>query len=94
MLEICCRLTCLLNDLCAGRTTAPHAGAELLRMAAAHHVHDPDETLGLSEHDPLSSVPIRMALARISHNPHDTPVLWGLLPVSYTHLTLPTKRIV
>lgn len=79
MLEICCRLTCLLNDLCAGRTTAPHAEAELLRMAAAHHVHDPDETLGLSEHDPLSSVPIRMALARISHNPHDTPVLWGLL---------------
>ena len=73
MLEICCRLTCLLNDLCAGRTTAPHAEAELLRMAAAHHVHDPDETLGLSEHDPLSSVPIRMALARISHNPHDTP---------------------
>lgn len=69
MLEICCRLTCLLNDLCAGRTTAPHAGAELLRMAAAHHVHDPDETLGLSEHDPLSSVPIRMALARISHVP-------------------------
>ncbi|EFT80954.1 hypothetical protein HMPREF9602_00308 [Cutibacterium acnes HL030PA2] len=79
MLEICCRLTCLLNDLCAGRTTAPHAEAELLRMAAAHHVHDPDETLGLSEHDPLSSVPIRMALARISHVPHDTPVLWGLL---------------
>ncbi|GAE75149.1 hypothetical protein JCM18918_838 [Cutibacterium acnes JCM 18918] len=69
MLEICCRLTCLLNDLCAGRTTAPHAEAELLRMAAAHHVHDPDETLGLSEHDPLSSVPIRMALARISHVP-------------------------
>ena len=70
-------------------------------MAAAHHVHDPDETLGLSEHDPLSSVPIRMALARISHVPHDTPVLWGLLlpapgqlagPVSYTHLTLPTNR--
>ena len=27
----------------------------------------------------MSSLPIRMALARISHNPHDTPVLWGLL---------------
>ena len=79
MLEICCRLTCLLNDLCADRTTAPHAEAELLRMAMAHHVHDPDEVLGLSEHDPLSSLPIRMALARISHDPHDTPVLWGLL---------------
>ncbi|MSS46527.1 hypothetical protein FYJ43_10980 [Cutibacterium sp. WCA-380-WT-3A] len=79
MLEICCRLTCLLNDLCASRTTAPHAEAELLTMAAAHHVRDPDEVLGLSEHDPLSSVPIRMALARISHNPHEAPVLWGLL---------------
>ena len=48
-------------------------------MAAAHHVHDPDEVLGLFEHDPLSSVPIRMALARISHDPRDIPVLWGLL---------------
>ena len=79
MLEICCRLTCLLNELCAGRTTAPHAEAELLEMVAAHHVHDPEEVLGLSEHDPLSSVPIRMALARISHAPHDSPVFWGLL---------------
>ncbi|MEH1546856.1 hypothetical protein V7F78_07520 [Cutibacterium avidum] len=79
MLEICCRLTCLLNELCTGRTTAPHAEAELLGMAAAHHVHDPEEILGLSEHDPLSSVPIRMALARISHAPHDSPVFWGLL---------------
>ena len=48
-------------------------------MAAAHHVHDPDEVLGLFEHDPLSSVPIRMDLARISHDPRDIPVLWGLL---------------
>ncbi|WCC79283.1 hypothetical protein O6R08_06970 [Cutibacterium equinum] len=79
MLEICCRLTCLLNDLCAGRTTDPHAEAELLTMATAHHVQDPDEVLSLSEHDPLSSVPIRMALARIAHVRHDSPVLWGLL---------------
>lgn len=48
-------------------------------MAAAHHVHDPEEILGLSEHDPLASVPIRMALARISHVLHNSPVLWGLL---------------
>ncbi|MGK2309212.1 hypothetical protein [Cutibacterium sp. V947] len=87
MLEICCRLTCLLNDLCAGRTTAAHAEAELLEMAAAHHVHDPEEVLGLSEHDPLVSVPIRMALSRISHVPHDSPVFWGLLLPAPGHLT-------
>lgn len=77
MLEICCRLTCLLNDLSAGRTTAPHAEAELASLAAAHHVHDPDEVLGMPQHDPLASVPVRMALARVSHA--GGPTRWGLL---------------
>ena len=34
------------------------------------------------------------AQVRESFSAHTSTTLWGLWPVSYTHLTLPTKRIV
>jgi len=67
VLEISLRLTCLLNALAAGTTTAAHAEEHLNRWAVAHHVNDPDELLALPDHDPTASLPIRQALARLEH---------------------------
>ena len=67
VLEISLRLTCLLNALAAGTTTAAHAEEHLNRWAVAHHVNDPDELLALPDHDPIASLPIRQALARLEH---------------------------
>ena len=95
MLEISLRLTCLLNALAAGTTTAAHAEEHLNRWAVAHHVNDPDELLALPDHDPTASLPIRQALARLEHggvghtraqedptNPRThpvTPTVWELV---------------
>ncbi|AXE38434.1 hypothetical protein [Acidipropionibacterium virtanenii] len=78
MLETCLRLTCLLNDLSAGRITAPEAERVL---GPLHHVHDADEALGLGEPDPIASVPIRRPLARVAHSA-SPETLWGLYPVA------------
>lgn len=73
MREICLELTCLLNDLCAGRISAPTAED---RLGPMHQVHDPDGLLSLPEQDPLASVPVRMALTRIAHWPGARSALW------------------
>lgn len=78
MLETCLRLTCLLNDLSAGRITAPEAET---RLGPLHHVHDADEALGPGEPDPIASVPIRRSLARVAHRA-SAATLWGLYPVA------------
>lgn len=78
MLETCLRLTCLLNDLSAGRITAPEAERQL---GPLHHVHDADEALGPGEPDPIASVPIRQPLARVAHRASPDTV-WGLYPVA------------
>lgn len=80
MLETCLRLSCLLNDLSADRLTAAGAEAELQSEGLAHHVHDPHEVVGLGEPDPIVSVPVRRALARISHRrTGDEPDRWAAL---------------
>ena len=88
MLSICLRLACELNALSSGLTTPAHAEQALLRLVPAHHVADSDELLGMPEHDPVASVPVRMALSRIgvgspcptSSGPSPTePTRWALL---------------
>lgn len=83
MLAVCLHLTCLLNDLSAGRTTAPLAEAELGEL---QHVHDVEEVLAAADPDPIASVPIRRALATVAHRRANEPTLWGLYLVWPGHL--------
>lgn len=83
MLAVCLRLACLLNDLSAGRVTAPLAEAELGEL---QHVHDAEELLAASDPDPIASVPIRRALAGVANRRADQPTLWGLYLVWPGHL--------
>ncbi|AZZ42469.1 hypothetical protein C0Z11_09440 [Acidipropionibacterium jensenii] len=76
MRETCLQLTSLLNDLCAGRISAPMAED---RLGPMHQVHDPDGLLQLSEQDPLASVPVRRALTRIAHWPGAGSALWAMV---------------
>lgn len=83
MLAVCLRLTCLLNDLSAGRTTAPLAEAETGEL---QHVHDAEEVLAAADPDPIASVPLRRALATVAHRRSVEPTLWGLYLVWPGHL--------
>ncbi len=74
MRETCLELSNLLNDLSAGRISAPSAED---RLGPMHQVHDPDGVLQMPEQDPLASVPVRMALTRIAHWPHASEALWS-----------------
>ncbi|GAA1390554.1 hypothetical protein [Luteococcus peritonei] len=85
MLDLCLALCSSLNAMAEGRLTAPDAEA-LVRRGTAHHVHDPDQLLGL---DPLAQVPLRLALARLAHGGRpaagpggaigSAPPVWALL---------------
>lgn len=81
MFDECVRLVLALARLSQGAVTA--AEAEVLVRddglgggQEPHHVHDPDQLLGL---DPLSGVPLRLALARIGHGALGPAPGWALL---------------
>ncbi|MEL4357233.1 MULTISPECIES: hypothetical protein [unclassified Luteococcus] len=77
MLDACLRLATGLNRLSEGRITAPELEAAVRADGTPHHVHDPDGLLCLDAvaRDPLTSVPLRLALARLDR----TPAVWALL---------------
>lgn len=78
MLDVSLRLATTLNRLASGRTNAPDAEQAVRAGGTPHHVADPDGLLGL---DPLRSVPLRLALARLEHSPFGTATGTAATPV-------------
>ncbi|MGO4957553.1 hypothetical protein ACTQ49_09840 [Luteococcus sp. Sow4_B9] len=76
MLEVCLNLAIALNQLSGSGTSAARAEQLVLGDGRPHHVHDPDQLLGL---DPLHAVPLRQALARIEHGALPGQPAWALL---------------